>query len=159
MLACDDFPTTNEHECSLFDSDRSTTDNTDATDNFARSALERKSSWGQLFTSDDLAPLRVRSLQRYVVTSDQAKPFVRPSVSSLMNVYPCPSVLIRGWTSARVRTKPLEFFCQPVKFDCPITAKSWAAICCPPSTASTQVGKSSRSPLHRAAACPLHPLH
>jgi len=57
---------------------------------------------------------------------------------------------------ARVRTKPLEFFCQPVTFDCPITAKSWAAIYCPPSTASMQVGKSSRSPLHRAAACPLH---
>jgi len=55
--------------------------------------------------------------------------------------------------------KPLEFFCQPVKFDCPITAESWAAICCPPSTASAQVGKSSRSPLHRAAAYPLHPLH
>ena len=49
-----------------------------------------------------------------------------------------------------------NFFCQTVNFDCPITAKSWAAICCPPSTASTQVGKSSRSPLHRAAAYPLH---
>ena len=24
--------------------------------------------------------------------------------------------------------KPLEFFYQPVKFDCPITAESWAAI-------------------------------
>ena len=52
-----------------------------------------------------------------------------------------------------------NFFCWLVTFDCPITAESWAAICCPPSTASAQVGKSSRSPLHRAAAYPLHPLH
>jgi len=37
-------------------------------------------------------------------------------------------VLIRGWTSTFVRTKPLEFFCQPVKFDRPITEKSCAAI-------------------------------
>ena len=27
-----------------------------------------------------------------------------------------------------MRTKPLEFFCQPIKFGCPITAKSFAAI-------------------------------
>jgi hypothetical protein len=26
-----------------------------------------------------------------------------------------------------MRRKPLEFSCQPVKFDCPITAESWAA--------------------------------
>src|SRR6478736_568990 len=37
-------------------------------------------------------------------------------------------MLNRGWTSTRVRRKPLEFFFQPAKFDSPITAKSCAAI-------------------------------
>ena len=37
-------------------------------------------------------------------------------------------MLNRGWTSTRVRRKPLEIFFQPAKFDSPITAKSCAAI-------------------------------
>jgi len=39
------------------------------------------------------------------------------------------SICVDPWLDfARARTKPLEFFCQPVKFGCPITAKSCAAI-------------------------------
>jgi hypothetical protein len=39
------------------------------------------------------------------------------------------SIYVDPWPDfARVRRKPLEFFCQPAKFDCPITAKSCAAI-------------------------------
>jgi len=48
-----------------------------------------------------------------------------------------------------------NFFCQPVKFECPITAESWAAIYCPLTTASAQVGKSSAA----ARSTGLRPIH
>ena len=58
------------------------------------------------------------------------------------------------------REEAVGIFRWPANIGCPITAKSWAAIYCPLSTASTLIGKSSgRSPLHQAAAYPLHPLY
>ena len=48
-----------------------------------------------------------------------------------------------------------NFFCQPVKFECPIAAQSWAAIYCPLTTASAQVGKSSAA----ARSTGLRPIH
>jgi len=67
----------------------------------------------------------VTALRRYIGSSQT----ICPTLCVLSDeLNPRPSVLIRGWTSTRVRTKPLEFFCQPAKFDRPITAKSCAAI-------------------------------
>ena len=123
-----------------------------------RAALWSAATWRRFLMTLRLAWF-VTALRRYIGSSQTICPTLCVLSDELNPCHPCPSVLIRGWTSTRVRTKPLEFFCQPIKFGCPITAKSFAAICCPPRTASTQVGKSSRSPLHRAAAYPLHPLH
>jgi hypothetical protein len=131
----------------------------------SRAALWSAATWRRFLMTLRLAWF-VTALRRYIGSSQTICPTLCV-LSDELNpchpwhpCHPCPSVLIRGWNSTRVRTKPLEFFCQPVKFECPITAESWAAILCPLSTTSAQIGRSSgRSPLHRAAAYPLHPLH
>ena len=51
-----------------------------------------------------------------------------------------------------------NFFCQPVKFECPIAAESWAAIYCPLTTASAQVGKS-RAAARSTRLRPIHFIH
>ena len=93
----------------------------------SRAALWSAATW-RLFLMTLRLAWFVTALRRYIGSSQTICPTLCVLSEELNPCHPCPSVLIRGWTSTFVRTKPLEFFCQPVKFDCPITAKSCAAI-------------------------------
>ena len=93
----------------------------------SRAALWSAATWRRFLMTLRLAWF-VTALRRYIGSSQTICPTLCVLSDELNPCHPCPSVLIRGWTSTRVRRKPLEFFCQPVKFGCPITAESWAAI-------------------------------
>ena len=93
----------------------------------SRAALWSAATWRRFLMTLRLAWF-VTALRRYIGSSQTICPTLCVLSDELNPCHPCPSVLIRGWTSRAREQSRWNFFYQPVKFDCPITAKRCAAI-------------------------------